>query len=116
MNKHEQQRQIARRTERDTGITNGWLQQNGVNPDSLTHEPIQLLQAQRLATQTLRDSGFLLQQNEAHTLNNFLRATRSKKTRARITTAVCYKVLNIAKQAQRASAKYRKHRERQLER
>jgi len=85
--------------------TDKWLKQNGVNVAHIYVGTTELFQATKLATTTLRDFGRLLQQNQAHTLNNFLQATRSPKTRETITQGQCFKVMNIAKQAQRKSAK-----------
>jgi len=85
-----------------------WLKQNGVNVAHIYAGTVELFEATKLATTTLRDFGRLLEQNQAHTLNNFLKATRSFKLRSKITQGQCYKVLNITKQAQRKAAKVRK--------
>ena len=90
--------------------TDKWLKQNGVNVAHIYVGTTELFQASKLATTTLRDFGRLLEQNQAHTLNNFLKSTRSSKTRDKITQGQCFKVMNIAKQAQRKSAKFVKAR------
>ncbi len=86
-------------------LTNNWLKQNGVNVAQIYVGTAELFQATKLATTTLRDYGQLLAHNQANTLNNFLKATRSVKARDKITQGQCFKVMNIAKQAQRKSAK-----------
>lgn len=91
-------------------LTNNWLKQNGVNVAQIYVGTAELFQATKLATTTLRDYGRLLAHNQAHTLNNFLKAARSGKTRTKITQGQCYTVMNIAKQAQRKSAKFLKAR------
>ncbi len=58
----------------------------------------------------LRDCGSLLEQNQANTLNNFLIQASNKKLRLKITQGQCFKVMNIAKQAQRRMAKANKAR------
>ena len=88
--------------------TDKWLKQNGINVAHLNVGTVELLQATKLATTTLRDFGRLLDQNQANTLNTFLFATKSIKTREKITQGQCFNVLNIAKQIQRKSAKLRK--------
>lgn len=88
--------------------TDKWLKQNGINVAHIYVGTAELFQATKLATITLRDFGRLLAQNQAHTLNNFLKTARSGKTRTKITQGQCFKVMNIAKQAQRRSAKYSK--------
>ena len=88
--------------------TDHWLAQNGINVTHIYAGTAELFQATKLATITLKDWGRLLEQNQAHTLNQFLKATRSARTRDKITQGQCFKVMNIAKQAQRRSAKLRK--------
>jgi hypothetical protein len=68
----------------------------------------ELFQATKLATNTLREHGKLLRHNQANTLNNFLQATRNYKKRNKITQGQCFKIMNIAKQAQRLCAKLHK--------
>jgi hypothetical protein len=85
--------------------TDDWLANNGVNVAHIYAGTTELFQATKLAAATLKDCGRLLEQNQAHTLNNFLKATRSVRTRDKITQGQCFKVMNIAKQAQRKSAK-----------
>jgi hypothetical protein len=88
--------------------TDKWLKQNGINVAHIYVGTDELFQATKLATTTLRDFGRLLEQNQAQTLNTFLWATRSIKTREKITQGQCFNVLNIAKQIQRKSAKSQK--------
>lgn len=88
--------------------TERWLKANGINVAHIYVGTTELFEATKLATVTLKEFGRLLEQNQAQTLNNFLKATRSTKTRDKITQGQCYKVMNIAKQAQRKSAKFRK--------
>lgn len=88
--------------------TDDWLEQQGINVAHIYAGTTELFQATKLATGTLKDWGQLLEQNQAHTLHQFLQATRSARTRERITQGQCFKVMNIAKQAQRKSAKLRK--------
>jgi aryl-phospho-beta-D-glucosidase BglC (GH1 family) len=95
---------------KDTQQTDKWLKQNGVNVAHIYVGTAELFQATKLATITLKDFGRLLVQNQAHTLNDFLKAARSGKTRTKITKGQCYTVMNIAKQAQRKSAKFLKAR------
>jgi hypothetical protein len=88
--------------------TDDWLARNGINVAHIYAGTTELFQATKLATATLKDCGRLLEQNQAHTLNNFLKATRSFSARDNITQGQCFKVMNIAKQAQRKSAKFDK--------
>lgn len=88
--------------------TDDWLAINGINVAHIYAGTTKLFQATKLATATLKDCGKLLEQNQAHALNNFLKATRSFAARNKITQGQCFKVMNIAKQAQRKSAKFNK--------
>jgi len=91
-----------------TKHTNHWLKTNGVNVSHIYVGTAELFQATKLATNTLREHGRLLQHNQANTLNNFLQATRNYKKRNKITQGQCFKIMNIAKQAQRLCAKLHK--------
>lgn len=91
-----------------TQQTNRWLKSNGVNVAHIYVGTAELFQATKLATTTLREHGRLLGHNEANTLNNFLQATRHYQKRNKITQGQCFRVMNIAKQVQRASAKQNK--------
>ena len=90
--------------------TDHWLASHGINVAHIYAGTAELFQATKLATTTLKDWGRLLEQNQAHTRNQFLKATQSARTRDKITQGQCFKVMNIAKQAQRKSAKVRKQR------
>lgn len=90
--------------------TDDWLAQHGINVAHIYAGTAELFQATKLATTTLKDCGRMLEHNQAHTLNQFLKATRSARTRDKITQGQCFKVMNIAKQAQRKSAKVHKQR------
>ena len=90
--------------------TDDWLTNNGVNVAHIYAGTAELFQATKLATATLKDWGRLLEQNQAHTLNQFLKFARSTRTRDKITQGQCFMVMNIAKQAQRKSAKFNKQR------
>ena len=89
--------------------TDAWLATNGVNVAHIYAGTAELFQATKLATATLKDWGSLLEQSQAQTLNKFLMATRVVNKRNNITQGQCFRVMNIAKQAQRRSAKFNKH-------
>jgi hypothetical protein len=89
----------------DERKTNDWLAANGVSPVALYVGTAEVFQAIKLATNTLRDRGCALDLNKANTLQNFLRKTSSTKKRAKITVQQCFKIMNIAKAAQRRHAK-----------
>jgi len=96
-----------------TKATDKWLKDKGINVAHIYAGTAELFQATKLATTTLRDYGQLLAHAQAQILNKFLQATRNYQKRQRITQGQCFTVMNIAKQAQRRSAKLNKH-DRQL--
>ena len=89
--------------------TDAWLATNGVNVTHIYAGTAELFQATKLATATVKDWGSLLEQSQAQTLNKFLMATRVVNKRNNITQGQCFRVMNIAKQAQRKSAKFNRH-------
>ena len=78
-----------------TKQSNKWLRQNGIAPETINELEVQLLQAQKIAYNVLKDCGKLLGPNEAASLNNFLQASRNAKQRKKLTVSACYKVMNI---------------------
>ena len=89
--------------------TDAWFAKNGVNVSHIYAGTAELFQATKLATATLKDWGPLLEETQAQTLNKFLMATRVVSKRNNITQGQCFKVMNIAKQAQRKSSKFNRH-------
>ncbi len=92
---------------KDRQKTDAWLKSNGIGVNQIYVGTAEMFQAQKLATNTLKLHGQMLEQNQAATLNNFLLAARGNK-RNKITQGQCFKVLNISKQAQRKYAKLMK--------
>lgn len=66
-----------------------------------------IVQAKKLATNILRDYSYLLEQNQMHSLNNFL-SHKGKKMKRKITQDQCMKIFNITKQAQNKLIKLNK--------
>ncbi len=96
---------------KDIKSTDDWFASNGIGVNQIYIGTTELFQAQLLATNTLKQHGSLLEQNQAATLNNFLRAANGKQ-RMKITQGTCFKVMNIAKQAIRKQAKLMKQKNR----
>jgi len=81
--------------------TDRWLQQQGIDPIAFADIDILLLQAQIVATRCLKHHGKLLGQNEAASLNTFLRAMSSGKARRKLRERDAHRVLNIGAQVNR---------------
>lgn len=71
-----------------------WLTENGLSSEALENTDLHLLQAQRIAHNTLKHHAALLEQNQAAVLNNFLRSMGSGE-RKRLKLADAQKVMNI---------------------
>jgi len=71
-----------------------WLTENGLSAEHFEDTDLHLLQAQRIAHNTLKHHAALLEQNQAAVLNNFLRAMGSAK-RSTLKLAHAQKVMNI---------------------
>ena len=98
---------------RDTqqrNATDQWLRRNGINVAHIYAGSTELFQATKLATTTLRDWSHVMDSQQLEMVKNFLSATRVVRSRARISQGQCFKIMNIAKAAQRKSAKLSKAR------
>lgn len=99
---------MNRKDQQQRKKTEQWLSANGINVANIYQGTAELFQATKLATQTLTQHSDLLKHEHATTLTNFLQATRNLNKRSKITQAQCFRVMNIAKQAQRTRAKHNK--------
>lgn len=102
---------IQTRTRKDENQTSTWLKQQGISPEHFAQTKIYLLQAQMVATNLLKNHVKLLEQNQANTLNNYLRAMTNTKKRNKLTEAHAHKVMNIGTQANRK--RFKQHRQHQ---
>lgn len=101
MNKRFKQLDIQHRENCDTQRANAWLKSQGLAAEIFTEMDLQLLQAQRIAHNCLKQHGGLLGANEAKVLNNFLQALQNNKQRSRLTPAQAFKVMNIGNSVNR---------------
>ena len=81
--------------------TETWLRDNGITAQQFCDLAIGLLQAQRVASNLLKHHARLLEQNQAHTLNNYLQAMTNKNKRNKMTQTQALKILNIGTQVNR---------------
>lgn len=105
LSKRDLQQKISNDAKRNTALTNDWLRDNGITEKQLHAGLPEVLQAQRLATNVLSHFSKCLGPNEADSLNNFIRKANNGKQRAKLTLGQCFKVMNIAKNAQRKYSK-----------
>ena len=71
-----------------------WATDIGSNAKRVFADNIDLVQATRIATNLLKHDAKLLEQNQVHTLQNFLQAAQGKD-RNKITQGQCFKIMNI---------------------
>jgi hypothetical protein len=57
---------IQTRTRKDENQTSAWLKQQGISPEHFAKTKIYLLQAQKVATNLLKNYAKLLEKNQAH--------------------------------------------------
>ena len=74
---------------------NEWLLENGLCAKQLIKIELALLQAKKIAHNLLKHNAMLLEQNQAATLNTFLRAMSHGNTRRRLNTRHAHKIMNI---------------------
>lgn len=96
--------------EKDDAQTDEWLKDNGLG--CLFQITLQLsasiLQARMIATNLLKQNSRLLSHTEVAVLNKFLQASSSKKMCEKITSSMCFKVMNIGTHVNRKTFKAHK--------
>ena len=102
------QREIMRGQTQNDWQREKWQKQNGFNDKTFVSLPLILVQAQMIATNILKAGGGYLDQNQAATLNKYLRALCNKGQRDKLKEADAYKVMNIGKQLNRKMFKAHK--------
>ena len=81
--------------------TNDWLTANGISPKLFATADINLLKAQKIATDLLKHHREQLTDDQAYTLASYLLATNSKKLMKQISPRRIYAVMNIGKKINR---------------
>lgn len=102
------QREIMRGQTQNDWQREKWQKQNGFNDKTFVTLPLILVQAQMIATNILKAGSGYLDQNQAATLNKYLKAFCNKGQRDKLKEADAYKVMNIGKQVNRKMFKAHK--------
>ena len=95
------QRDIQNKQQQDDWLRTKWQNQNGLDDKDFVSLPLIFVQAQIIATNILKAGGGYLEQNQAASLNNFLKALRNGSKRRKLKEADAYRVMNIGKQVHR---------------
>jgi hypothetical protein len=82
-------------SKRDSGLTDWWLKQNGLNPDAIADVCIEVLNAQRVAHTVLYRHKDLLTPKQLQLLKNFNHRLNDKKQRRKLRPSSAYPVLNL---------------------
>jgi hypothetical protein len=92
---------LSRRDQAAEKKTNKWLADNGVGLSALTDATIWQLQAQKAASNLLKEKIHFLTELEQNFLMNYALAMMHKKSRKKITSSQTYQVLNLCKKINR---------------
>lgn len=95
------QQDIHRKQHQDDWLRTKWQNQNGLDDSDFVTLPLIFVQAQIIATNILKAGRGYLEQNQAASLNNFLKALRNGSKRKKLKEADAYRVMNIGKQVHR---------------
>ena len=91
-----EQRAIQHKAQRDTGLTDWWLRQNGINAQIIANTHSKLIQAQHEAHLLLSNHIDLLTTNQIKALQNFQRKMNTGHIRKKLKPEAAYTVLNIS--------------------
>ena len=94
---------IQKRTKADTATADKWIATQHITQTQFSDMDLvtDLLRAKQIASNLLKHHSKLLEQNQAHLLNNFLRAMSNGKQSKNLKLAQAYKVMNIGAQINR---------------
>lgn len=87
---------IQQKSKRDTGLTDWWLRNNGVNAQIISNTHSKLIQAQHEAHLLLSNHIELLTSDQIKALKNFQRKMNTGHIRKKLKPESAYTVLNIS--------------------
>ena len=91
-----EQRAIQHKSQRDTGLTDWWLRNNGVNAQIISNTHGKLIQAQHEAHLLLSNHIHFLSSEQIKALKNFQRKMNTGHIRKKLKPEAAYQVLNIS--------------------
>lgn len=101
MYKRDLQREINWRAERDTQRANAWLRSEGISAETLAQIDSELIKAQRVAHNCIKNHRELLTAKELDTLTRYLQSMQTRKNRRRIKSSRTHQVMNIGNRINR---------------
>ena len=97
----QKQREMLHAQAKNDLLRTKWQSQNGIDDKDFVSLPLIFVQAKVIATNILKAGGGYLEQNQAASLNNFLRTLRNPNKRRKLIEADAYRVMNIGKNVHR---------------
>ena len=87
---------IQHKSKRDSGLTDWWLRQNGINAQIIANTHSKLIQAQHEAHLLLSNHIDLMTTDQIEALKNFQRKMNTGHIRKKLKPEAAYTVLNIS--------------------
>ena len=98
--------QINSRQKYDSKITDNFLREQGLNPNTFAAMDIKIVQAKRVASELLKSYLKHLTKEQIRVLNKFNRKVANKKKCGQLKPAMAYPILNLAAKVKRRAHKY----------
>ena len=97
--------QINSRQKYDSKITDNFLREQGLNPNTFAVIDIKIVQAKRVASELLKSYSKHLTKEQIQTINKFNRKVANKKKCSQLKPAMAYPILNLAVKIKRQAHK-----------
>ncbi len=97
--------QINNRQKYDSKVTDGLLKANGLNPQTFSTMPLELVQARIVAVELLKHYSGFLSKEQIKALNKFKIKTADKKKCNQLSPTLAYPILNLATKLKRQAHK-----------
>lgn len=97
--------QINSRQKYDSKITDNFLREQGLNPNTFAVMDIKIVQAKRVASELLKSYLKHLTKEQIRVLNKFNRKVANKKKCGQLKPAMAYPILNLAAKIKRQAHK-----------
>ena len=93
--------QINSRQKYDSKITDNFLREQGLNPNTFAVMDIKIVQAKRVASELLKSYSKHLSKEQIQAINKFNRKVANKKKCGQLKPAMAYPILNLAAKIKR---------------
>ena len=97
--------QINNRQKYDSKVTDSLLKSHGLNPQTFSSMPLELVQARIVAVKLLKNYSQFLTKHQTKALNKFKSKTADKKKCNQLSPTLAYPILNLATKIKRQAHK-----------